>query len=129
SPLLARSRHFEATRACPLWEVKRISATDCRTTPSRLFQGTKSEPRHVGTVRARANDGGNQGRGPTGTPWGLIFYSRSQSRYSALTGAFPTASAAVFLPKGRSRLRSASTGGEATARSVPSPPAFIIIPL
>jgi hypothetical protein len=68
---------------------------------------------------------------PTGTPGYLdqIFYSRSQCRYSDLIGAFPTASVAVFLPKGRSRPRSASTGGAVTSRTVRSPSGCKIMPL
>jgi hypothetical protein len=68
---------------------------------------------------------------PTGTPGYLdqIFYSRSQCLYSDLIAAFPTASAGVFLPKGRSRPRSASTGGAVTSRTVRSPSGCKIMPL
>src|SRR5262249_37403087 len=70
-------------------------------------------------------------RGPTGTLGylDLIFYSRSQCRYSALIGAFPTASAAVFLPKGMSRPRSAATGGAVRSRTVRSPSGCRMMPL
>src|SRR5215468_4270545 len=50
-------------------------------------------------------------------------------RYSDLIGAFPTSSAAVFLPEGKSRPRSAVTGGAVRSRTVRSPSECRMMPL
>jgi hypothetical protein len=51
----------------------------------------------------------NAGRSEPAGYLDQILYSPSQCRYSDLIGAFPTSSAAAFLPKGKSRPRSAAT--------------------
>src|SRR5262245_8819701 len=50
-------------------------------------------------------------------------------RYSDLIGAFHTSSAAVFLPEGKSRPRSAVTGGAVRSRTVRSPSECRMMPL